>query len=812
MKYYVLSALLMLGCKVYAEIEITTAVDCACEGIEQEAFSVTATGEAGPFEFLWKGPEDYTSHAQEPTNIELPGNYTLKILNSYGCVFSYDIFLPPCPGPTFQFNTTPASPSCPGQITAQVEAPPGSPDTYNSYEWYNEAGDLLSDQGLTLENAVAGSYYMVAISEAGCRFSSPAVEVESLQDLQATITSQTAACTGQATGGIAISVLGGQPPYTYQLGTQPVGQGLGQFALNNLATGFYELFIIDAVECDLYVSFDIENEPPPQITATLSPPSCPASSNGQIELDITQLLLPVNYSVSWNNGSTGNPLQGAAVGTYTATVISDNGCEYPVGPFQLQAEEFGLEFNVLSLDASCPEANDGSAIIHPSGGVPPYTYNWGSLPGDPQSNSIEDASPAGTHLGTVTDANGCSDFVTVTVGAQDLFEIDLISEGVDCAAGNPDGSISAILTGDNGWSYAYDWSKTDDPGFSATGNTLIDLDIGTYCVTVTDNVSGCQNTACTTLEGMPWPYLKRVVVKTVGTVNETIYDGKWVEDGNGCLIFQGGNTPEFTATVLSEMQQGNVALEVYARANRLLDFLSVAYPGSGIGGGLESGPGINFQFSISSSEIPDLIQNGAINQAMQFTGQDIGNRPLMDLSLADGMVCGLLSEQQEGCAWTPAPQYTGSGVDEVHVLQQGCMDIELALEPTINGAVIVQILGGQPPYTNIQWSGLNPDATILDDQMGVKDLAPGRTYCVRITDATGCSAEECIYICRDISDSYTLDFLLPCGNQPESGEICLTVEDGISVEWDNPADGLCWEGLIQPAVYELTLVDLICGQ
>ncbi|MCR9134141.1 MAG: hypothetical protein NXI08_16365 [bacterium] len=59
MKYYILSALLMLGCKVYAEIEITTDVDCACEGKEQKAFSVTATGEAGPFEFLWKGLKDF---------------------------------------------------------------------------------------------------------------------------------------------------------------------------------------------------------------------------------------------------------------------------------------------------------------------------------------------------------------------------------------------------------------------------------------------------------------------------------------------------------------------------------------------------------------------------------------------------------------------------------------------------------------------------------------------------------------------------------------------------------------------------------
>ena len=339
--------------------------DCFCEGTPQQPFSVTAEGSAGPFTYEWSSPNGYTSTTKEPDDIVLAGEYTLEVYNAYACSFTYSVVLEACTGPTFQFNTTPASPTCPGQITLEDII---GPDTYTSYKWYNEAGDLLPDEGLTLENAAAGSYYMVAISEAECRFSSPMVEVEGLQDLQATTTSQTAACDGQATGSIAISVSGGQPPYEYQLGTQPVGQGPGQFALNNLAPGPYEeFFITDAGGCELNFSFNIENEPPPQITATLSPPSCPASNNGQIELDITQLLLPqVNYTVSWSNGSTGNPLQGAAAGTYTATVISENGCEYPAGPFQLQAEEFGLEFNVLSTDASCPEAANGSAIIHPS--------------------------------------------------------------------------------------------------------------------------------------------------------------------------------------------------------------------------------------------------------------------------------------------------------------------------------------------------------------------------------------------------------------------------------------------------------------
>ncbi|MCR9134139.1 MAG: hypothetical protein NXI08_16355, partial [bacterium] len=189
---------IFLTLPVSGMVEIQSIADCVCEGNPKQAFEVVVEGNAGPFYYVWVGPESYLSTEKEPDDIVLAGEYTLEVYNAYACSFTYSVVLEACPGPTFQFNTTPASPTCPGQITLEDII---GPDTYISYEWYNEAGDLLPDnQGLTLENAAAGSYYMVAISEAGCRFSSPMVEVEGLQDLQVIITSQTAACNGQATG------------------------------------------------------------------------------------------------------------------------------------------------------------------------------------------------------------------------------------------------------------------------------------------------------------------------------------------------------------------------------------------------------------------------------------------------------------------------------------------------------------------------------------------------------------------------------------------------------------------------------------
>ncbi|MEQ8703334.1 MAG: immunoglobulin domain-containing protein [Phaeodactylibacter sp.] len=173
MKYIITAALLMLGWTAQAKIEITTMVDCACEGISQQAFAVIAEGSAGPFQFYWRGPEGYTSREKEPGDIELPGAYRLSILNSYGCVFKYHVELAACPGPSFDFEIEPNATDKPGQLSVIVT---GS-DNYISYEWYKEDDTLLPQKGKYLKKAPSGIYYLVVINERGCRFTSPTVKV-----------------------------------------------------------------------------------------------------------------------------------------------------------------------------------------------------------------------------------------------------------------------------------------------------------------------------------------------------------------------------------------------------------------------------------------------------------------------------------------------------------------------------------------------------------------------------------------------------------------------------------------------------------
>jgi VCBS repeat-containing protein len=57
---------------------------------------------------------------------------------------------------------------------------------------------------------------------------------------------------------------------------------------------------------------------------------------------------------------------------------------------------------------------DGSADINPSGGTIPYTYSWSNGAQTEDLTSVV----AGTYTVTVTDANGCTETLSVTIGSE----------------------------------------------------------------------------------------------------------------------------------------------------------------------------------------------------------------------------------------------------------------------------------------------------------------------------------------------------------------------------------------------------------
>ncbi|MBP6184103.1 MAG: T9SS type A sorting domain-containing protein [Saprospiraceae bacterium] len=79
------------------------------------------------------------------------------------------------------------------------------------------------------------------------------------------------------------------------------------------------------------------------------------------------------------------------------------------------------------VDVTCPVGNDGSIDISVTGGTAPLTFDWADLPG---TNNGEDRTglSAGLYAVTVTDDNGCSDNLSVTI----LDGVDGIDPDITC--------------------------------------------------------------------------------------------------------------------------------------------------------------------------------------------------------------------------------------------------------------------------------------------------------------------------------------------------------------------------------------------
>ncbi|OFX19020.1 MAG: hypothetical protein A2033_15135 [Bacteroidetes bacterium GWA2_31_9] len=129
---------------------------------------------------------------------------------------------------------------------------------------------------------------------------------------------------------------------------------------------------------------------------------------------------------------------------------------------------------------------NGQATAVPSGGYPPYTFVWS----DPFSQTNETAInlTAGNYTVTITDShsNTASASVSISGIVFNAPTVSITSSNVTCSWDN-DGSASAVVSGGTP-PYSYHWSN------NYPLPDIINLNEGTYIVTVTDNNS-CINTA-----------------------------------------------------------------------------------------------------------------------------------------------------------------------------------------------------------------------------------------------------------------------------------------------------------------------------
>jgi gliding motility-associated-like protein len=228
------------------------------------------------------------------------------------------------------------------------------------------------------------------------------------------------------------------------------------------------------------------------------------------------------YTYTWLPAVVGNVPTATALcpGSYTLTTTDAAGCSQTQIFTIAGSSVFTLSSTVNHV--SCNGGSNGSATVFPTGGTPPFTYAWAPAGGNaPTANGLS----AGTYTCTVTDLNGCNNFVTVTLTQPTALNITFAATQPGCNQSN--GSLTATATGGNG-TYAFQW--TNGPANAAWNN----LASGNYAVTVTDG-AGCTATSSVTLTSVAG------VAATLGNVTNASCNGS--SDGSITALITGGQGP-----------------------------------------------------------------------------------------------------------------------------------------------------------------------------------------------------------------------------------------------------------------------------
>lgn len=242
------------------------------------------------------------------------------------------------------------------------------------------------------------SHLEVTMIDANGCIAKDSVIVEILASPTVTGTVQHITCPGGNDGRIDLTVNGvlHNPNFFY---TTSIATTLPY--IDNAIAGVYFFNVIDQVGCQVTDTFIVTEPLPIQGSITASPaPNC-SSATGPVTLTVGGGTPP--FTISWWHGPTGFTLPGGLLpGNYGLTVTDGNQCEEDIMIPIIFAG------SPVATVATTPDfgSNDGTAIATVSGGMSPYTYDWGFLGGGQTNDSITGLA-AGADLMTVTDAANC---------------------------------------------------------------------------------------------------------------------------------------------------------------------------------------------------------------------------------------------------------------------------------------------------------------------------------------------------------------------------------------------------------------------
>jgi hypothetical protein len=712
-----------------------------CEGDVNAEITVTASGGDGTYSFTNNNGTAWTTSSTATVHVFVglsAGTYDLKVQSGtdYSSVIQLVVGAA-TPRPVIT-KVTPTATTC-GNNNGSVEI--------TATGGVGALGYSLSGVQWSSDNKItglsAGNYDVLVKDGRGCtsNLATP-VTVAAIQPVTFDITSvKSASAPAAVDGQIALSIAGGQSPYTLSLnnGAYSGYATSNTYTFNAIEAGLYTLTVTDASGCVAAKSVlvgatgadDIERL---SVTYTTQDPTCHSATDGRIIVTAWGGSGTYTYSLDDKTYAASSTLTGLPAGTYVV-YVKDNAAQPQkayVPNVVLKGKE-ALSFTVTVVqNLSSPGASDAAILITAKGGTAPYQYNVNAS-GWKNSGYVAGL-PAGEYEIVVADDKGCNVSgkiqITAPVPGEDpspAISVSIINEPA-CFGGN-DGAIAVTASGGRSpYAYSVDWVNWTN------NNIITGLAAGTYTVYVKELSLGRITTG-------PEVILNNPARLTAAAVITAVVTAPGAADGAVRIDAAGGSLPyQYSVDAQNTYQYGNTFTGLQAQFYTFY---------------VKDGKGC-----VVTADIK-LAEQGGISMSAQVT------KPVSCYGGADGEIVitasGGSSPYQyrwgDMPVWNSSATLTGvaAGVHDVFVKDNSgneaslsmfipqpmmlAVTVQVTALPTGNnadGAIAIVASGGSGNYT--YKVGAQTYAVAA-----VNGLAAGN-YTVEVTDANGCTASTSIHL------------------------------------------------------------------
>jgi len=479
---------------------ISVVSDFCYDATNASTLEVTASSGQAPYQYNINGGAFQTNNIFDNLT---PGTYTIIVRDAYGCEVTLpaQIIEPQLTLSTALTKDLDCTATPDAEITGTITG---------GYAPYTYAvsinGGAYTSMGTTgtpfsYTTGTSGTYQFQVTDAQGCVAESGITSIATLSNPTATATSVDPLCFNGTAGEVQLFATGGLGGYTFSFDG-------GAFTTQSLYTNLsanttYTYQVMDNNEC-LSPTYSVTLNNPTEVEAIASVPdntTCSATSS----ITVTATGGTGNYTYSfegnaYSNTNTYTVTNTTTVQTITYSVKDENGC---VDTETIDITPYNPPTGMAFADSNVITCNDTTTdvTVTPTGGVAPFEF---VITAPAAATTNVSGSNTGIFIGLtpnnytfeITDANGCTFSASHTIAPAINIAVSGTSSDEVCF-GDDNGQAIFTIT-DVSTSGNYTYTITPSSGtVTQTGNTVTanDLASGTYTIDITDNATGCTDSA-----------------------------------------------------------------------------------------------------------------------------------------------------------------------------------------------------------------------------------------------------------------------------------------------------------------------------